>query len=53
MAIDLENHVVEAYGSDEMKILALQWNPDRMFETANAYEETRKIVLDFIQKHVK
>lgn len=53
LAIDRENHVVEAYGSDEMKILALQWHPERRFETANAYEETRKIVLDFIQKHVK
>lgn len=53
LAIDRENHVVEAYGSDEMKILALQWHPERRFETANAYEETRKIILDFIQKYVK
>lgn len=53
LAIDRENGVVEAYGSEEMKILALQWHPERRFETMNAYEETRKIVLDFIQKNVK
>lgn len=53
LAIDRENHVVEAYGSEEMKILALQWHPERRFETANAYDETRKLILDFIQKHVR
>lgn len=53
LAVDRENQVIEAFVSDEMKILALQWHPERRFETANAYEETRKIVLDFIQKHVK
>ncbi len=53
LAVDRENHVVEAYESGEMKILALQWHPERRFETANAYEETRKIVLDFIQKYVR
>lgn len=53
LAIDRENHVVEAYGSEEMKILALQWHPERRFETANAYEETRKIVMDFIQRNVR
>lgn len=52
LAIDRENGVVEAYGSEEMKILALQWHPERRFETANAYEETRKIILNFIQKNV-
>lgn len=52
LAVDRENGVIEAYGSDEMKILALQWHPERRFETANAYEETRKIILDFIQKYV-
>lgn len=53
LAIDRENGVIEAYGSEEMKILALQWHPERRFETANAYEETRKIIMDFIQKYVK
>lgn len=36
-----------------MKILALQRRPERKFETANAYGETREIVLDFIQKYVR
>lgn len=53
LAIDTENHVVEAFGSEEMRILALQWHPERRFETANAYEETRKIILNFIQRFVR
>ncbi len=53
LAIDRENGVIEAYGSEDMKILALQWHPERRFQTANAYEETRRIILDFIQKYVK
>lgn len=52
VAIDEENGVVEAYESEEMKILALQWHPERRFETSNSLEETRKIVLDFIRKHI-
>ncbi|MCD8248945.1 MAG: gamma-glutamyl-gamma-aminobutyrate hydrolase family protein [Lachnospiraceae bacterium] len=53
LAIDRENHVVEAFGSDKMKVLALQWHPERRFETGSGYEETRKIILDFIQKYVR
>ena len=53
LAIDRENQTIEAFGSDEMKVLALQWHPERKFETANALEETRKLVVNFIQKHIK
>ncbi len=52
VAVDTENGVVEAYESEEMKILGLQWHPERRFGTANSQEETRKIVLDFIGKYV-
>ncbi len=52
LAIDVENNVVEAYESEEMKVLGLQWHPERRFETANSLEETRKIVLDFIRRNV-
>lgn len=52
IAIDTENGVVEAYESEEMKVLGLQWHPERRFGTANSQEETRKIVLDFIRKYV-
>lgn len=52
VAIDRDNGVVEAFVSEEMKILGLQWHPERRFETENAQEETRKIVLDFIRKYV-
>lgn len=53
IAVDLENDVVEAYTSDEMKILGLQWHPERPFETSLAYEETRKIMMNFMNKHIK
>ena len=52
VAIDVDNGVVEAYESSEMKVLGLQWHPERRFGTANSQEETRKIVLDFIRKYV-
>ena len=52
VAIDTDNGVVEAYESEKMKVLGLQWHPERRFETENAQEETRKIVLDFIRKYV-
>ena len=53
LAMDLENNTIEAFGSDEMKILALQWHPERKFATANALADTRRLVIDFIQKHIK
>lgn len=53
LAIDVENNTIEAFGSDEMKVLALQWHPERRFETSNALQETRKLVVDFIQKHIQ
>lgn len=53
LAIDWENNTIEAFGSDEMKVLALQWHPERKFETSNALQETRKLVVNFIQKHIQ
>ena len=52
LAVDEENHVIEAYYSEEMKLLALQWHPEREFETGEAEEETRKIIVNFIQKYI-
>lgn len=52
LAIDEENHTIEAYGSEKMKLLALQWHPERKFETAEAQDETRKIIVNFIQKYI-
>lgn len=51
-AVDEENHVIEAYGSEKMKLLALQWHPEREFETSEAQDETRKIIVNFIRKYV-
>jgi gamma-glutamyl-gamma-aminobutyrate hydrolase PuuD len=53
LAVDVENDVVEAFYSDDMKILALQWHPERPFLTANAAEETRKLIIDFMQKYIR
>lgn len=53
LAVDEENDVVEAFYSDDMKILALQWHPERPFLTANAAEETRKLIIDFMQKYIR
>lgn len=52
MAVDEENHVIEAYYSEDMKLLALQWHPEREFETGEAEEETRRIIVNFIQKYI-
>lgn len=52
LAVDEENHVIEAYYSEKMKLLALQWHPEREFETGEAEEETRRIIVNFIQKHI-
>ena len=52
LAFDRENGTVEAYGSEEMKLLALQWHPERRFETPGAVDETRKIVRNFISKYI-
>ncbi|MBO4356280.1 MAG: gamma-glutamyl-gamma-aminobutyrate hydrolase family protein [Clostridia bacterium] len=53
VAIDEENDTVEAFESEQMKLLAIQWHPERKFETPGAAEETRKIIIDFIQKYIK
>lgn len=53
LAVDEQNHTIEAYGSEEMKLLALQWHPERKFETAEAQDETRKIIVNFIQSHIR
>lgn len=53
LAVDEENHTIEAYCSEEMKLLALQWHPERKFETAEAQDETRKIIVNFIQSHIR
>ena len=52
LAVDEENHVIEAYYSEKMKLLALQWHPERQFETSEAEEETRRIIVNFIQKYI-
>lgn len=52
LAVDEENHVIEAYYSEEMKLLGLQWHPERQFETSGAEEETRRIIVNFIQRYI-
>lgn len=50
-AIDSDNGVVEAFCSERKKILALQWHPERRFESVEAKEESRRIIMDFINKY--
>lgn len=52
-AVDTDNNVVEGYISEELKILGLQWHPERHFETSLAYEETRKIIMNFMNTYIK
>lgn len=52
LAIDDDTGAIEAYCSDEMKILAIQWHPERHFETQGGLEETRRLVIDFIQRMI-
>lgn len=52
-AIDPDNKVVEAFYSEERKILALQWHPERRFESEEAREESKRIVIDFINKYTE
>ena len=52
-ATDSDNNLVEAFCSEEKKLLALQWHPERRFESPEAKEESRNIVLDFISKYTK
>lgn len=47
-AIDMDNEVVEAFYSKDKKILALQWHPERSFESLEAKEQSRSILGDFI-----
>lgn len=51
-AIDMENDIVEAFYSDALKIYAMQWHPERKFETQEAKEDSRDLVLKFINKYV-
>lgn len=52
IAIDADNHTIEAYRSESMKILGIQWHPERRFERADGIDETRKLVRDFISAYI-
>lgn len=52
-AMDMENSIVEAFYSDSLKIYAMQWHPERKFETQEAKEDSRNLVLKFIKKYVE
>lgn len=52
LAIDEENHTIEAFQSESMKILGIQWHPERRFGSADGIDETRKLVRDFISKYI-
>ena len=52
LAIDEDNNTIEAYQSEQMKILGVQWHPERKFGHADGIDETRRLVRDFISKFI-
>lgn len=52
IAIDEDNHTIEAYQSESMKILGIQWHPERSFASTDGIDETRRLVRDFISKYI-
>ncbi len=50
-AIDKENNVIEAFYSNKMKILGIQWHPERSFSDENSYKISEQIIKDFINNN--
>ncbi len=48
LAIDEDNGSVEAFVSPMMKILAIQWHPERYFESEEGRLYTRHLIQDFL-----
>ncbi len=51
LAVDKENDVIEAFYSNEMKILGIQWHPERHFTDEKSGILSEKIIKDFINKN--
>ena len=52
LARDIDNNTIEAFYSNELKILGLQWHPERKFTNAEGKEYSKKLIKDFINSGV-
>ena len=52
LAQDIDNNTVEAFYSNELKILGLQWHPERKFSNTEGKEYSKKLIKDFINSEV-
>lgn len=50
IALDEKNQIVEGFRSDSMKILGIQWHPERKFSSEDARIRTEELILNFINK---
>ncbi|MBE6035703.1 MAG: hypothetical protein E7222_13550 [Clostridiales bacterium] len=50
LCIDEDNNVVEAFNILDRKILAIQWHPERHFETEESREITLCLIKEFLEK---
>lgn len=48
VAEDTQNNIIEAYYSKELKILGLQWHPERDFADTYSKQISTNLILDFI-----
>lgn len=48
LAQDIDNNTIEAFYSNEMKILGLQWHPERRFRHFEGKSYSEKLIKDFI-----
>lgn len=49
VAEDIENNIIEAFYSKELRLLGLQWHPEREFEDT----DSKKVSTDLISKFIK
>lgn len=52
LARDIDNNTIEAFYSNELKILGLQWHPERNFSNTEGKEYSKKLIKDFINSGV-
>ena len=52
LAEDKDNDTVEAFYSEELKVLGIQWHPERKFSGAEGKEYSKNLIEDFINNGV-
>lgn len=52
LAEDTDNNTIEAFYSNELKILGIQWHPERKFSNTDGKEYSKQLIKDFINSGV-